>query len=162
MQIGMTLPSMAPGYDRETTLRCNRCDAPVCPECVVRTPVGMRCKECVKAQQSGFYTARWYDYVIAAAISTVLSVIALLLVRQLGWWFALIISPFAGGLIGGAVHRAIGRRRGRTIWLVVAVCIVLGSTFAWLTSPSTLLTSIIYAAMATAAAMGVLRLGRSR
>jgi hypothetical protein len=147
---------------RETTLRCNRCDAPVCPECVVRTPVGLRCKECVKAQQASFYTARWYDSVIAAAISTVLSVIALVLVRQLGWWFALIISPFAGGLIGGAVHRAIGRRRGRMIWLVVAVCIILGSTLTWLTRPSTLLTSIIYAAMATAAAMGVLRLGRSR
>ncbi|HYN88142.1 MAG TPA: tetratricopeptide repeat protein, partial [Ardenticatenaceae bacterium] len=33
--------------DRETMLRCNRCGRPMCPECAVRTPVGLRCRECV-------------------------------------------------------------------------------------------------------------------
>jgi hypothetical protein len=142
---------------RETVLRCNRCDAPVCTECVVRTPVGLRCKECIKAQQTAFYNALWYDYPLAALVTLILSVPAAVVASLAGWWFALIISPFAGGLIGGAVHWAIGRRRGRGIWMIVAVCTVLGAFVAWATRPSAIVPIGIYAAMATGAAIGALR-----
>jgi hypothetical protein len=30
----------------ETTLRCGRCNTPICPRCLVQTPVGARCREC--------------------------------------------------------------------------------------------------------------------
>jgi hypothetical protein len=147
---------------RETTLRCNHCDAPICPECAVRTPVGFRCKECVKVQQAVFYNAEWYDYVVATLVTLALSTPAAVLASWVGWFFALIASPFVGGLIGGIVHRAIGRRRGKWIWLTVAVCIVLGAFFVWLARPGAILSIGIYAGLATAAAMGILRLGRSR
>lgn len=29
-----------------TGLRCSRCGKPICPQCAVRTPVGLRCPEC--------------------------------------------------------------------------------------------------------------------
>ena len=29
-----------------TTLRCSKCDKPICPRCAVRSPVGMRCPSC--------------------------------------------------------------------------------------------------------------------
>ena len=29
-----------------TTLRCSKCDTPICPRCAVRSPVGMRCPSC--------------------------------------------------------------------------------------------------------------------
>ena len=29
-----------------TGLRCSRCGKPICPECAVRTPVGLRCPDC--------------------------------------------------------------------------------------------------------------------
>lgn len=32
--------------DVETLLRCSRCGTPICPQCAVRTPVGMRCPAC--------------------------------------------------------------------------------------------------------------------
>jgi hypothetical protein len=147
---------------RETVLRCNQCDAPVCTDCVVRTPVGLRCKECVKAQQAIFFNALWYDYPLAALIALALSVPAASITTLIGWWFALIISPFAGALIGRAVHWATGRRRGRYIWLVVAVCMVLGAFAAWTVAPRALLTLGIYSVMATGAAVGALRLGRGR
>jgi hypothetical protein len=147
---------------RETVLRCNRCAAPVCPECVVRTPVGFRCKECIKAQQSGFYNARWYDWIIAAAISFVLSIPAAAVSGLLGWWFSLIVSPFVGSLIGGAVHWATGRRRGRNTWWIVAACIVAGTFFAVIARAANPLSAIIFAVMATGAAIGILRLGRRR
>jgi hypothetical protein len=147
---------------RETVLRCNRCAAPVCPECVVRTPVGFRCKECIKAQQSGFYNARWYDWIIAAAISFALSIPAAVISGLLGWWFALIVSPFVGSLIGGAVHWATGRRRGRHTWWIVAACVVAGALFAVVARVANPLSALIFAIMATGAAIGILRLGRRR
>jgi hypothetical protein len=151
---------------RETKLRCNRCGAPVCTSCIVRTPVGFRCKECVKAQQSTFYTARWIDYPIAVAVSLLMSIPAAVVSGIAGWWFAMIISPIAGGLIGGAVHWAIGRRRGRWIWLVVGACVVLGAVIALgalaIFGSRNLISMGIYAVMACGAAVGVLRLGRRR
>jgi membrane associated rhomboid family serine protease len=37
--------------DRESWIRCTRCDRPICPDCRVDAPVGFHCAECV--QQSG-------------------------------------------------------------------------------------------------------------
>lgn len=33
--------------DRETGIRCTRCDRPICPECMVSASVGFQCRECV-------------------------------------------------------------------------------------------------------------------
>ena len=145
---------------RETSLRCNRCGAPICTKCARRTPVGFRCAECVKAQQAVFYTVRWYDYPVAAFIALLLSVPAGVLAGMAGWWFALIISPLAGAVIGAVVHRAVGRRRGRWIWLAVGVCIVLGALAALVASPRAVIALGVFAVMATASAVGVLRLGK--
>jgi hypothetical protein len=41
--------------ERETLLRCNRCDRPMCTECAVQHPVGLRCKECIKETRSPLY-----------------------------------------------------------------------------------------------------------
>jgi hypothetical protein len=151
---------------RETALRCNRCGAPVCTSCVVRTPVGYRCSECVKAQQAIFFNAQWYDYPIAGIVALLLSIPAAAIASVAGWFFAIIVSPVAGGLIGAAVHWAIGRRRGRWTWLIVAVGLVLGALAAMgvtaiLRSPS-LISLGIYVFMATGAATSVLRLGKRR
>lgn len=143
---------------RETALRCNRCGAPICASCAVRTPVGFRCAECIRAQQSIFFTARWSDYPIAALIALLLAVPAAAVAGMVGWWFALIISPLAGGLIGAIVHRAIGRRRGRWMWLMVGACMVLGALVVWLATPSALIAVGIHTFTATSAAVGVLRL----
>jgi hypothetical protein len=34
--------------NRETSLRCNNCDRPICAACAIRTPTGYRCRECVR------------------------------------------------------------------------------------------------------------------
>lgn len=36
----------------ETSLRCNRCDTLICPQCMVYTPAGVRCPDCVSTQAS--------------------------------------------------------------------------------------------------------------
>ena len=113
---------------RETTLRCNRCDGPICPACARKTPVGYRCVGCVRQQQSIFDTAVWHDYVVAAVISFVLSGLAGALRVRFGW-FVIFLAPTVGGIISEIIRRAIGRRRGKYLSYVAVVCMLLAGLF---------------------------------
>jgi len=48
-------------HDRETAVHCQNCGRPICPECMVSTPVGVRCPECggrTRMRRPGFLMAR--------------------------------------------------------------------------------------------------------
>lgn len=148
----------------ETTLRCNRCGRLMCNKCAVRTPVGYRCRECVRGQQQTFYNAQTLDPVIQGAISLVLGGIAASLMGFLrfgffGWLIAFWVGGAAGALIADLAYRAVGKRRGRYSWLVVAGGIVAGAIAAGVVT-SFSLAGLIFTVMAVSAAIGRLRLGR--
>ena len=103
--------------DRETMLRCNRCNRPICTQCAVQTPTGYRCKECVKGQLKTFDTARWYDYILAFSIAGILSFLGSMLSQYLGF-FTIFIAPVAGVITAEAVRYAVQRRRSRLLWQV--------------------------------------------
>jgi hypothetical protein len=113
---------------RETTLRCNRCDGLICPDCARKTPVGYRCVGCVRQQQSIFDTAVWHDYVVAAVISFVLSGLSGALMVRFGW-FVIFLAPTVGGFISEIIRRAIGRRRGKYLSYVAVGCMLLAGLF---------------------------------
>ena len=96
-------------------------------------------------QQAVFYTGGALDYVTGGAIALVAGGIAAFLVTMMGMWFiALILGPAAGIGIATAVHYAVRRRRSRYLWLVVAVCIVVGSLPALLLSLGSLWSMVAY------------------
>jgi hypothetical protein len=105
---------------RHTTLRCNRCEKPICPECAIQTPVGYRCKECVRGQQKVFDTSTRLDYPIAGFIAFVAVGLAAALLDVLGFW-GLFLSPVVGGGIAEIISRAIKRRRSRRLPLVATI-----------------------------------------
>lgn len=39
----------------ETALRCQQCDSPICPKCLIQSPVGAKCKDCARVQRSPIY-----------------------------------------------------------------------------------------------------------
>ncbi|PKO22539.1 MAG: hypothetical protein CVU38_08905 [Chloroflexi bacterium HGW-Chloroflexi-1] len=118
--------------DRETMLRCNRCDKPICYQCAVRTPVGYRCKECVRGQQAVYFNANRFDLVIAAAIGVllgdVLGALAYAFLGAFGWFSflgAILIGPAVGGIIAEAIRRGVGKRRARYLkWIAAGACVV--------------------------------------
>ncbi|MBP7691591.1 MAG: B-box zinc finger protein [Anaerolineales bacterium] len=108
-----------------TQLRCNKCGKPICAKCIVRTPVGYRCRECMRQQQQVFETAVWSDYLIAGVIAAPLAGLAGLLSFWLGF-LVLFLAPVAGGVIAEIVRWAVRRRRGRYLSLAATGAFVLG------------------------------------
>lgn len=104
----------------ETRLRCNRCQKPICSKCAVRTPVGYRCRECVRGQQAVFETTKTLDYPIAAVVSAVGAGLGAVLLGSLGFW-GFLLAPIVGGGIAEVVRWAVGRRRSRHLgrWAVL-------------------------------------------
>ncbi|MBI5301287.1 MAG: hypothetical protein HY868_04050 [Chloroflexi bacterium] len=113
----------------ETLLRCNKCGNPVCIKCVVRTPVGYRCKTCLNVQQSGYYTATALDYAIVVIVGLILAGIggAIAMVLSGMWFLAIFYAPAAGGAMAEIIRRAIQKRRGKFIAWVAAGATVVGS-----------------------------------
>jgi hypothetical protein len=111
---------------RDTLLRCNRCEKPICVECAVLTPTGYRCKECVRSQQKIFETALPKDYVFGIIIAGVLSFFGSLLVGLVGF-FVIFVAPAAGWVVAEAVRKATGRRRGKLLFRLVATATALGA-----------------------------------
>jgi hypothetical protein len=109
----------------ETTLRCNRCEKPICVKCATLTPTGYRCKECVRGQLKQFETSQWVDYPIAFIIAGVLAFLGSLILPR---WILLAIigSPIAGTAIAEAVRFAVRRRRSKRLYQVVVIGVILG------------------------------------
>jgi hypothetical protein len=112
--------------DRETVLRCNRCNKPICNQCAILTPTGYRCRECVRGQQKTFDTAQGIDYPLAFAIAAVLGYFGSLIASVLGF-FTIFIAPVAGVIIAEVIRWVVRRHRSKTLFQVSTGAAVLGS-----------------------------------
>ena len=119
--------------NRETALRCNNCNRPICASCAVRTPTGYRCKECVRERQKTFDTSEWYDYVLGLIVAGALSAVATFLVSLIGgigffgWIIIFAGAPTAAVMIAEGVRLVTRRRRSRPLFITVAAGVVLGA-----------------------------------
>ncbi len=134
----MTQPGTSPLYctnhpDRETLLRCNRCEKPICYQCAVQTPVGYRCRECVRAQRAKYYNGEGYDIplgvLIAAVLGAVFGALAYLFIGLLGFFsfiIAFIAGPAAGGAVAEVIRRGLRKRRVQGMKVAAAAAFVVG------------------------------------
>ncbi len=112
--------------NRETYLRCNRCDRSICTECAVLTETGYRCKECVRGQRKVFDTARWADYPLAFLAALALSFVGSYIASFLGF-FTIFIAPIAGVLTAEAIRRVVGKRRSQALFRTALAGVILGA-----------------------------------
>jgi len=112
--------------DTETYLRCNRCGKPICIRCAVRTPVGYRCKDCLRNQQQAhFQPAKSGRFAAAGTIASLLAIVTGWLVPNLGWP-TLILAPIAGLLVVNVMLRILGSKRTESVGKVIYPAIVIG------------------------------------
>lgn len=116
--------------DRETGLRCARCNKPICPDCARKHPVGWRCKECAKELRSPLYKVSPKQYVMGFAVGLVVALGAAALMYVLGrfWFIPFFVAAPAGGVVADLTSRGTGGKRGRGVQLVAGIAVVVGAT----------------------------------
>ncbi|NOG52137.1 MAG: hypothetical protein HND48_23895 [Chloroflexi bacterium] len=117
--------------DRETGLRCNRCGRYMCAQCAVQTPVGYRCRECVREVDNKFFTGTLADSVVAFAVAAAVAAVGGLPAHPLRITGILLLMIFAaipaGGALAQGIFRAVGKRRGRYTAQIAAAGVLIGA-----------------------------------
>ena len=119
--------------DIETELRCGKCEQPICPKCLVQTPVGARCPQCAALKKLPVFEVSRIFYIRAIAAG-------LFSAAVLGFiWPYIPVSGFllffialaVGYVIGEAISLSVNRKRGPGLQVIagvsVAVCYVIRS-----------------------------------
>ncbi len=112
--------------ERETFLRCNRCEKLICSECAVLTPTGYRCKECVRGQQKVFNTAKVQDYIFGVLVAVILGYIGGIISRSIGF-FIIFLAPVVGVVIAEAVRKIIKKRRATSLFRAISGGAIVGA-----------------------------------
>lgn len=112
--------------DRETELRCNKCERYMCAHCAVQTPVGYRCRECVRQVEDRFFNAQANDPAVLAGVCAILSAIAGAIISLLGLFLIILLSFPVAGVISEVALRAVNKRRGRNSAIYATIGVVVG------------------------------------
>ena len=113
----------------ETNLRCGKCGKPICPKCLVQTPVGARCRDCARLQKLPTFhvTTQYYLRAIGAAAGMAFACggawWAIRTVMGVPYYNFLLAAGF-GYVIGEVIGRSVNRKRGRGLALVAGTAVV--------------------------------------
>lgn len=111
--------------ERETWVRCGRCDQPICMNCAMQGPVGLRCKTCGKPTRDALASMRPSQVVIGSLVAGGLGAAVGYFSAQFGW-FMIVVGFFAGTLIAEALDRTVGIKRGPRILAIAIAGIAIG------------------------------------
>ena len=108
-----------------TRLRCSRCGKPICPRCMVATPVGYRCPECSRTQRSVVYSPSTSGLLKAAVVGIVVAgAIGLFWGRYPSWGFYMALLMGFG--VAEAVAKAANYKRGGELQVLAIGSVVFG------------------------------------
>lgn len=118
----------------ETNLTCGRCGTPICPKCLVQTPVGARCLKCADLKRLPTFEITNGQYLKAIVVGLALSVIVGI---SWGWLRDIVSSLFfglqfsvlwgipVGYVIGELLSLSVNRKRGRVLQVISAIVVIL-------------------------------------
>ena len=112
-----------------TGLSCSQCQRAICTDCMVQVPVGIRCRECGRAQPLPTFDVRPANYARAAVVAAVIGiagvVATVLLALPLGG-LAFVIMPLAVGYATGeVVSRVVNLKRSRGLVYIAGGTVVM-------------------------------------
>jgi hypothetical protein len=113
--------------DRETALRCSNCDRPICVDCAVQSPVGIKCPDCARVPRAARGVVPTSGLVRGLLAALGASVVIGFVLTVVNVPFLGIILAYAGGLgIGELTRRASGGYRDPMLARVAATAAVVG------------------------------------
>ena len=114
----------------ETNLKCGKCGKPICPKCLVQTPVGARCPDCAKLYKLPTYrvSTKYYLRAIGTALGmAIVCGVVWGVVRGFVPFFYLnlLLAPGAGYAIGEVVSISVNRKRGKGLAMVAGIAVAI-------------------------------------
>jgi hypothetical protein len=123
----------------ETLVSCSNCGKPICTDCMVHAPVGVKCRDCARMPRSALVRlkpARAATAIAAAAGTAVGVGIAMGALANSGFgFFGFLIAFGVGVLMAEVVTRTSGYYRGRESGVIAAGGSVLAYVVAWQAVP---------------------------
>ncbi len=115
----------------ETNLRCGKCGQPICPRCMVQTPVGARCPNCAKLYKLPTYRITPTYYLRAIGTALVMAIACGFVWGVINgfvhfFYLNLILAGGAGYAIGEVVSLSVNRKRSRWLAAVGSVAVLIG------------------------------------
>lgn len=108
-----------------TRLRCSRCGKPICPQCAVRTPVGLRCPDCAGVRGLPTYRTPASSLARSAGAGLAVAVGTALLWRFFPeWQFYLCLLMGFG--VAETIARFSGNKRGADLQLLAIGIVTIG------------------------------------
>lgn len=112
----------------ETGLSCATCGTLICPQCLVHTPVGAKCRDC--ASQKGNKL-----FMLSPLQAIAVIVVGLITGAAAGWavefgglgFFTLFLAFVYGGFAGDMTLRVSGRKRGIKMEVIAGLSMALGA-----------------------------------
>lgn len=110
----------------ETYLSCGRCGKPICPQCLVHTPVGARCKKCANVRPNPVYhvSTTYLLRAIGAAVGLAVGGGIVWAVLRGIPFVSFFVAIGVGIAIGEGISRVTNRKRGRGLQIIAGVSVV--------------------------------------
>ena len=117
----------------ETNLRCGKCDKPICPQCMVQTPVGARCPDCAQLYKLPTYRVSTRHYLKAIGVG-----LGMAIVCGIVWGVVIGLVPFrfiflnfllaagVGFAVGEVTSRSVNRKRGKGLATIAGIAVTIG------------------------------------
>jgi hypothetical protein len=116
---------------RPTMITCSDCGKPLCPDCMIFSAVGIKCKECARMPRSARVTLKTDKFALAIlaglAAAIALGFAYYYILGSLRFFIVFIfVAAGIGYLVGEAVSRVSGRFHGLQTALAAAAATIIG------------------------------------
>lgn len=112
----------------ETSLRCSKCEDPICPKCAILSAVGYRCPSCGK-ERSVTLEVPLGLLVIGSTAGFGLGFLASWLIGGSLGFFVLFLAAIVGGAVGEIMVRLVKRRKSLVVSVFTAIGFFAGAFF---------------------------------
>jgi len=114
----------------ETNLKCGKCGKPICPKCMVQTPVGARCPDCAGLYKLPTYRVSAKHYLRAVGTALGMAIVCGVAWGLIGsfvpfFFLNLLLAAGAGYAIGEVVSLSVNRKRGTGLATIAGIAVAI-------------------------------------
>ena len=114
----------------ETNLKCGKCGKPICPKCLVQTPVGARCPDCARLYKLPTYRVSTRYYLRAIGTALVMAIVCGIVWGTISgvvpfFYLNLLLAAGVGYALGEVVSLSVNRKRSKGLAAVAGIAVAI-------------------------------------